>query len=143
MRDEGHAFRMNDIEPIPAYVGCLGTGVRPVGYPRKGGSARSARLTILPDRLIFQPFGLMRGIFHDVTLMKHRVANIHPTPEVFVPLACRIGSYIVFEQPVPGSAVGESIVFFPRKVRSSDILNALEASGYAVDRRPRKTKIFG
>jgi hypothetical protein len=133
---------VTNVEPTSAFVGALRTGVRPIGYPRRRASARSAHLIILADRLVFRPFGIVRGISGDVVLMKHDITSIHPsTPYLF--LGAGYGQIVVFEKLVPNSSVPEGLYYFPRKSAAFDVLNALELSGYEVDRTPQKPRILG
>ena len=128
---------MPDIEPIPTYVGSLRSSVRPFPYTRRSGTARSARLTIRTDQLAFHPFGILRGIFHDVTVTKYEIAHIYPTTPPFY----LNRGYVVFKRR-QHSSVSECIYYSPRADTVSDVLNSLEAAGYVVDRTPQKPQLL-
>ena len=131
---------MPDIGPIPTYVGSLRSSVRPFPYTRRSGTARSARLTIFTDQLVFHPFGILRGIFHDVTATKYEIAHIYPTTPPFY----LNRGYVVFKrrQNWQNPSVSECIYYSPRADTVSDVLNSLEAAGYVVDRTPQKPQLL-
>ncbi|HET7017122.1 MAG TPA: hypothetical protein VFI65_24580 [Streptosporangiaceae bacterium] len=125
---------MPDIEPIDTFVGSLKIGVRRL---RHSGAARSARLDVYTDYLMFTPFGMLRGIFKDLTLRKVDITRINPSTTV-------ISRYesVIFENPVLPFSEGECIYFHPRGARVVDVLNALESARYPVDRRPRQSQFL-
>lgn len=86
----------------PVFVGALNR-VRPIGYTPRGGSARSARLLVAPDRLVFEPFGVWRGIFHEVVVSKHAITVVYPTTDTFILMPGRSGRGLVIEQSLAGS----------------------------------------
>lgn len=127
---------------MPTFVGSLRIGVLPVGYLAHRASARSARLTILAHQLVFDPFGLVRGIGGDVILMKHDLVNIHPiTAHLF--LGNEDATGIAFEKPGPNSRVNEGLHFRPRNAPVADVLTALEAQGYDIDPKIRIPRFWG
>ncbi len=134
---------VNKDESTMTYIGTLNVA-RPMVYRRgRGGSARSSRFLIYPDKLIFQPFGFFRGIFHEIEIIKDQIVGIYQSVPILVPLAGAVTAGLLIERPLDGSRKNEQIQFFPRKVAVGDLIGPLETAGYIVDPRPKRQQIFG
>ena len=92
---------------------------------------------VLPDRLVFTPFGIWRGIFRDKVVLKDQVASAHPAQS-----AIFNSEGLVVERPLRGG-VHEEIQFFPRGESPDKILQAMRELGYPVDLTHRRARLFG
>lgn len=97
---------------------------------------------VAPYRLVFEPFGVWRGIFHQVVVSKYAITVIYPTTGTFILVPGRSGRGLVIEQPLAGSDTPEQVQFFP-KGSVAPILRALAEQHYQLDPKPGKAKIIG
>jgi hypothetical protein len=129
-RDEESGF--------PSYVGSLHVMHPVMTMAKERGSARSVRITLLPDRISIIPFGILRGTFRQKVIFKCEPITINPFTSTFTG---REG--IMIDGHVGCDGVSQEIYIFPRKASVEEILGAMTDLGFRVDLRPRKPRVFG
>ncbi len=128
----------DDASGFSSFTGSLDVMI-PVGtWAKERGSARSARLTVVPDRVSVVPFGIWRGIFREKVVVKSDAITVFP---VTSPLAGRSG--ILIDGNIGGDGVAQEIYFYPRTASEAGVLMGLTNLGYQVDLTQRKPRIFG
>jgi hypothetical protein len=127
-----------DGSAFPCYTGSLAVSV-PIGtWAKERGSARSARLTLLPDRISIVPFGILRGMFREKVIFKSERVRVNPVTSTFLD---RKG--ILIDGHTGGDGVSQEVYFFPRKRSAAEVLAEMTELGYEVDLTPRNPRIFG
>jgi len=123
---------------VPGYVGSLHFMHPVTTAARDRGSARSARLTLLPDRLSIVPFGILRGTFRKRVIFNSQRIRVNPVMSAFASRqGILIGGHVGFD------GATQEVYFFPRTGSVAEILEKMQELGYNVDLTRREPRIFG